>query len=484
MNDNAVDISAFSRCRVLVVGDLMIDEYLWGEVGRISPEAPVPVVTVRNESYTLGGAGNVVNNLVALGADVSTVGVIGTGRTGGQLLTTLREKGLDTAGIFQEPQRPTTRKARIIAGSQQVLRIDWETRQEISPATLSAMMDCLEARIPEADVVLISDYGKGLLSRPVLKNLLAIAHRHDKTTIADPKGFDFSKYAGATLLTPNRKEAAQASGIEIIDGATLADAAGSLLEKIGIENLLITCGQDGMVLFRPDREPHRIRSRARQVFDVSGAGDTVLAVLGLAVATGASLEQAAAVANTAAGVVVSKVGTATVSEAELVRAMGRNADGPAGKQKTVSELSQIAGSLREKGKRIVLTNGCFDLLHAGHVDLLAASRNLGDILVVAVDDDDSVRRVKGPGRPVIAARERVRILDAMDAVDYVVVFASEELEALIEAIRPDILTKGGNYAPEEVKGGEKVESLGGKVVLVPVSGNASSTRIIRDIRNS
>jgi len=479
-----IDVTKFNRCMVLVVGDLMIDEYLWGDVERISPEAPVQVVAVQNEEFTLGGAGNVVNNLAALGADVCTVGVIGAGRDGGRLLKLFNGLDLGTEGIFQEPGRLTTRKTRVIAGSQHVLRIDHESRREISPETLERLIQFLEKKMETVDVVLVSDYGKGLITRPFLVRLLAAAEKHGKMTIADPKGLDFSKYAGISLLTPNRKEAAQASGIKITDDATLLEAGEKIMASAGIGNLLITCGKDGVALFQSGEELNKVSSQARQVFDVSGAGDTVLAVLGLAVAVGAPLEQAAATANTAAGIVVGKVGTATVSKKELTAALRKYPTESSAKQKTIDELTTIAGDLRKKEKQIVLTNGCFDLLHAGHVDLLDASKQMGDVLIVAIDDDASVRQLKGSGRPVIAARERVRILNAMDVVDYIVVFSSNRLEVLIEAVKPDTLTKGSNYTTRSVKGRELVEKLGGKVALVPVSGDTSSAQIIEDIKNS
>ncbi len=477
-----MDILKFDRCKILVVGDLMVDEYLWGEVERISPEAPVQVVSIKNEDYSLGGSGNVVNNIVALGAKVSAVGVIGTGRDGQFLLNKLNELGVDIAGIFQDSDRPTTRKTRIIASSQHVLRIDRETKESISEPTFEAIAKFIEDKIPDVDVVLISDYGKGLITEALLARLIAAAQKHKKITIADPKGLDFSKYSGVSLITPNKKEAALASGIEVVDEETLLEAGNKILQRIGIDKLLITCGKDGMVIFDRNKAPYKIRAETRQVYDVSGAGDTVLAVIGLAVASGVSFEDGAVLANTAAGIVVGKVGTATVSRQELASALKH--DDISLKHKDLSELPFLIQDLKKKGKRLVMTNGCFDLLHAGHIMLFSASKQLGDVLIVAIDDDDSVKDLKGPGRPVISARERVRILSALDTVDYVVVFSSQELSKLIEIIRPDVLTKGSNYTSEEVFGRELVEQLGGRVVLIPVTEEISSTRIINNIRNS
>lgn len=316
-----IDIDKFDRCKVLVVGDLMIDEYIWGKVDRISPEAPVPIVLVKNDDFTLGGSGNVVNNLVALGADVSAIGVIGSGLNGKRLLKKFHELGVDTEGIIQEPNRPTTRKIRVIATNQQVLRIDRETRDQISDQTFGAVSDFIKKIIPKMDVVLISDYGKGFLTPALVSYLLGMAKKHNKITIADPKGFNFSKYAGVSLLTPNKKEAGLAAGIEITDQIDLFEAGKRILDTVDIGKLLITCGKEGMALFERDKKPYQIPTEARQVYDVSGAGDTAIAVLGLSMASKISLEEGIALANVAAGLVVGKVGTATVSKKELISAL-------------------------------------------------------------------------------------------------------------------------------------------------------------------
>ncbi len=492
-----IDISNFDQCRLLVIGDLMLDEYLWGEVDRISPEAPVQVVAIQKEDFTLGGAGNVVNNAVALGAKVSVVGVIGTGRNGQLLLERFNELDVDTEGIIKESGRTTTQKTRIIAANhanQQVLRIDREKIQDISGPTQKKITRVIEDKMPDIDVVLMSDYGKGLITKDLLSKVTASAKKHKKMIIVDPKGIDFSKYSGVSLLTPNKKEAALASGVEINDESSLEKAANKILENISLDNLLITCGKDGMVLFEKNKTPFRVKAEARQVFDVSGAGDTVLAVFGIAVASGASIQNSVAIANAAAGIVVGKVGTATVSKQELNWALkivtGKGGTATVDNQrlpskfKDLSELPALVKDLKKKGKQLVLTNGCFDLLHAGHIMLFSASKQLGDILIVAIDDDESVKVLKGSGRPVLNAKERVRILSALDAVDYVVVFSSQELIKLIEIIQPDVLTKGSNYSTTQVFGRERVEALGGKVVLIPVTEDISSTRIIDTIKHS
>ena len=479
-----MDILKFNECSILVVGDLMIDEYLWGEVDRISPEAPVQVVAVKNEEFTLGGSGNVINNLIALGAKVSAVGVIGADRDGAFLLDRLKELGVQTEGIVQEPDRCTTRKTRIVAASQHVLRIDRETAKDVSEDTVQKLSRCITEIVPSVDVVLISDYGKGVVTPSLLSQAADAAKRHAKVIIADPKGLNFKKYTHVTVLTPNKKEAGAAAGIEIITDADLIAAGNKILRSVQIDSLLVTCGKDGMVLFERNEAPHKIGAEARQVFDVSGAGDTVLAVLGLSMASGASSKEGAALANTAAGIVVGKVGTTTVSPAELSAALYPHRDALPLKQKQLSDLPDLCRELKRQGKRIVLTNGCFDLLHAGHIQLFSASRQLGDVLVVAIDDDESVTKLKGPERPVLGAKERVRVLSALDSVDYVVVFSTGELETIIETLEPAVLTKGSNYTSDRVYGRERVERIGGRVVLIPIVEDTSSSRIIDSIKKS
>ncbi len=478
-----IDISALKDCHVLVVGDLMIDEYLWGTVERISPEAPVQVVSVDREELTLGGSGNVINNLVALGARVSAVGVTGTGPNGKCLRDELSRLGVDSVGIISEKNRPTTKKTRIIAAQQQVLRIDRESKDRLLKKTHNAIVRAAEKMIPAVDVVLISDYGKGLVSAELVTKLTSKVRKHGKTAIVDPKGLDFSKYSGAHLITPNKKEAASAAGIEITDDKSLIEAGRRLKKKTGVDKLLITCGKDGMVFFEAGRKPKKISTKARQVFDVSGAGDTVLAVLGLACAAGLPFDQAVTLANMAAGLVVAKVGTATVSKKELAEAIQRASGDTPSKQISLKALADLCNDLRKKAKRIVLTNGCFDVLHIGHVKLLSASKQLGDVLIVAIDDDDSVRRLKGPQRPVINANERLRIISALDSVDHVLLFSSGELNRVIQAIRPDVLTKGSDYRVSEVQGRKIVERHGGRVEIIPITENISSTKLINNIKN-
>ena len=479
-----VDISKFKNCKVLVVGDLMIDEYLWGEVDRISPEAPVQIVSVKKEDYTLGGSGNVANNLVALGAKVLFAGVTGTGKNAEFLLKKFKDLGVDTSGIVQDPDRQTTIKTRIIAENQHILRIDRETKKNISDKTSNLLSDFIEEKLKDIDVVLISDYGKGVITEKLLERIVKAAAMHNKPAIADPVGFDYSRYSHVYMLTPNKKEASLASGIEIVNQSTLFKAGAMLLEIVHMDKLLITCGKDGMALFEKNKKPYIISSRALQVYDVSGAGDTVLSVIGLALASGASVKKAAILANYAAGIVVGKVGTATVSKEELEALINPNKENIMSKHTSLEQLDKIVSELKKNGQKIVLTNGCFDLLHAGHIILFSASKQLGDVLVVAVNDDESVNALKGEGRPVIKLKERLRILSALDSIDYVIVFSSDELTKVITCIQPDVLAKGTNYQFTEVVGRNVVEKAGGRIALIPITENISSTSIINNIKSN
>ncbi len=476
------DISKFQSSKILVVGDLMIDEYVWGSVDRISPEAPVQVVAVTDEDYTLGGAGNVVNNLTALGATVQTIGVIGTDTNGSLLLKKLQALKAGTAGVIAESGRPTTVKTRILADHQHVLRIDRETRREISGNTFTKLSDAALALIPQADVVLVSDYGKGLITRDFLAHVVRCARQNDKKVLVDPKGDDYARYNGVSLVTPNRKEAAMASGVEIVDTADLQKAGKSILKKTEIQRVLITLGKDGMALFERGKKPYKIAAEARQIFDVSGAGDTVAAVLSLSLAAGAGYRKAMAIANAAAGLVVGKVGTATTAPQELQEALDHSAESSSRKIVSVSSIRTLAKDLKRAGKTIVMTNGCFDLLHTGHIALLSEAKKLGQVLIVAIDDDESVRRVKGEGRPVLSAVERTKILAALDVVDYVTVFATDRLTELIENLQPDVLTKGSNYKHETVFGHQIVEKHGGRIALISIDESISATGIIDKIK--
>jgi D-beta-D-heptose 7-phosphate kinase / D-beta-D-heptose 1-phosphate adenosyltransferase len=477
-----LDLEMFSNLRVLVAGDFMLDEYLWGKVERISPEAPVAVVEVERETLTLGGAGNVVNNLVALGAQVEVLGLVGDDNPGHRLRQEMDRLGVAVAGLFTDQSRRTSRKTRVIGASQQVVRIDRETRTPAPPTFETAARRFLDARLPEFHALVLSDYAKGVLTPAMLKELIVRGRRQGLPVVVDPKGADYSGYAGATVITPNRKEAELAVGYSLDRREDLERAGAALRESLVLDHLLITLGAAGMLLFAGGQPPVAIPTQAREVFDVSGAGDTVAALMALGLAQWNDPVLAATLANIGAGVVVGKVGTAPIYRTELARELGREGTRLEEKIRTPVELRLLASQLQARGKKVVFTNGCFDLLHAGHIKFLEEARRLGDVLVVALDSDASVRQVKGEGRPVIGEDQRLRILAALAAVDYVTVFTSDQLPELLAGLRPDILTKGSNYPAEQVAGREIIQAYGGQVVLLPVTDPVSVTTLIQRIQ--
>jgi D-beta-D-heptose 7-phosphate kinase/D-beta-D-heptose 1-phosphate adenosyltransferase len=481
-NLRSLDLEGFSNLRVLVAGDFMLDEYLWGKVERISPEAPVAVVEVERETRTLGGAGNVVNNLVALGAQVEVLGLVGEDNPGHLLKQEMLRLGVSVDGLFTDRGRRTSRKTRVIGASQQVVRIDRESRTPAPPAFEAAAREFLAARQPGLHGLVLSDYAKGVLTSTMLQELIAQGRRHGYPVVVDPKGADYSLYAGATVITPNRKEAELVAGYSLARREDLVRAGTSLRESLALKYLLITLGAAGMLLFAEGRPELSLPTRAREVFDVSGAGDTVAALMALGLAQWGDPVLAATLANIGAGVVVGKVGTAPIFRAELARELGQTGTRLEEKIRTAAELKLLVPQLQAQGKKVVFTNGCFDLLHHGHIKFLEASRRLGDVLVVAVDSDASVRQVKGEGRPVIGADDRLRILAALAAVDYVTVFTSQQLPELLAGLRPDILTKGSNYPEAQVAGREIVASYGGQVALVPVTEPVSVSDLIQRIK--
>ncbi|GAB7027922.1 D-glycero-beta-D-manno-heptose-7-phosphate kinase [Geotalea toluenoxydans] len=477
--------SLFTRAReikALVIGDLMLDEYLWGKAERISPEAPVQVVDITREDLRLGGAGNVVNNLVALGCQVAVCSVIGGDENGTHLRHAFTGKGVDLAGVFEDPLRRTSKKTRVIAANQQIVRIDRESKDEISPEFQEKLIGFITAEASRFNVILISDYLKGVLTGKVLAAVTASGRRLGIPVVVDPKGIDYSKYRGATILTPNRKEAEAASHIVIKDEAGLLKAGEALLRGLDLDGLLITRSEEGMSLFQQDVATTHIPTVAREVYDVTGAGDTVLSVLSLGLACGLSMAEAAGIANVAAGIAVGKLGTSTVSPGEIIAEIGHGHPDSDAKIKNLDVLASLVTEEKVKGKRVVFTNGCFDLLHVGHVKYLQKARTFGDLLIVGLNSDASVRALKGETRPLIVETERAHILAALDCVDYVVIFGEDTPLRLIEALRPLVLVKGGDYTPERVVGKDVVESYGGRVELVTFVDGKSTTGIIEKIR--
>jgi len=447
-----------SSPRILVIGDLMLDHYLWGGCERISPEAPVQVVDIARETTVLGGAGNVINNLVALGARVSVGAVIGDDENGEELLSMLGMIGVGTDGLIRQPGRKTSKKSRIIASNQQILRYDKESKDSIALESENAVVSYVESVVKECDIVIISDYGKGVITDAVAGGVIAAAKSAGKKVLVDPKGKDYRKYRGAYLLTPNKKEASEATGIAINDDASLKQALLNLKETCALECSMITLSEDGIAIY--DESMRRFPTVAKEVFDVTGAGDTVIASLSFALSCGLSIDEAAPFANHAAAVVVGKIGSATVTLGEIEEYESSLHQSTSDMHiKTKEEIYALSDRLKKEGKKVVFTNGCFDILHVGHVKYLQEAKSYGDVLIVGLNSDSSVRELKGPKRPVNTEADRAYILAALESVDYVVVFSEETPHDLIKNIAPDILVKGGDYEGKNVVGAEFAKEL-------------------------
>jgi D-beta-D-heptose 7-phosphate kinase/D-beta-D-heptose 1-phosphate adenosyltransferase len=473
------DSKSFEKCHLLVVGDLMVDRYVWGTVNRISPEAPVPVLQVKRRSEVRGGAGNVVSNLIGLGATVSVIGVRGADEPGRRLGTLLNHKYIRDLSI-DCPERPTTTKTRVISNGQQLIRLDEEENTPVSPHIAEEVIRRVAENTREAGALILSDYGKGLFQFAGLAQaVITIGCDRGIPVLVDPKGRDWERYRGATCITPNKREMELYDGSSFENNGHLESAMAKAITELDVSWLLVTRGAAGMCLMGQNRQPQFIPSRARQVFDVSGAGDTVIATLALAVASQADFPTAARLANLAAGVVVGKLGTQPIHRIELQNAL-RIGDAELNgnfQAKVVTHenaLSQV-DAWRANQDQIVFTNGCFDLLHPGHLHLLQQAKNLGQRLVVGLNADLSVKRLKGPARPILKEQDRAFILGSLACVDMVVLFEEDTPENLIALIKPDILVKGADYRIDQVIGRELVESYGGKVHLVDVLPDYSTT---------
>lgn len=471
-----------SQTRVLVIGDVMLDRYIWGDVRRISPEAPVPVVAVQNKSQVPGGAGNVAANLAGIECPVTLIGLCGTDANADILMHLLNESGIK-ALIHQTEERPTIAKTRVMAGIQQICRIDEENPLPLDPALAGILLQKFEQELKEASSVILSDYGKGILQTPDLCQAMIRASRSRSIPVlVDPKGSDWSRYRGASGITPNTAELNSAAGVNTGSEEALRTAADRMLIKTNLEWLLTTRGPKGMLLTRkPDEEPLWIPAVAKEVYDVSGAGDTVIAVTAACLACGLDIRDAATVANTAAGIVVGKLGTQPILKTELEDAlqsdMERGRNGQSRKMLGVQAAIHQVRSWQASGKTVVFTNGCFDLLHPGHIHILHEARALGDRLVVGLNSDISVRRLKGASRPILGERDRAALLSALADVDAVVLFSEDTPIDLITHLKPDILVKGDDYRIDQVVGRQVVESYGGKVMLVPLLRGYSTTGI-------
>jgi D-beta-D-heptose 7-phosphate kinase/D-beta-D-heptose 1-phosphate adenosyltransferase len=469
----------FHGRRVLVVGDLMLDRYVWGAVERISPEAPVPVVRLDHKTCVAGGAANVAANLSALGCKVSVAGVAGADEDGRQLLELLQTSGIATTAVISTPDRPTTCKTRILAGRQQMLRLDIEKAGDLSLELKSLLLSGIDTHFADSSAIILSDYGKGLLSDSVCQTIIRRARELSIPTFVDPKGLHYEKYAGCDVISPNRMELVAATSTDYSDLELLLQKGQRLRSDLGVGRLVVTLGDLGISLLEPSGI-HHFPALAREVFDVSGAGDTVIATMGAAIATGLDLHDGIRLANLAAGIVIRKLGTVPISRDELLA--GLASDGEASQAEKICSFEMLLKRVahwRQASQRIVFTNGCFDLLHVGHLAVLERAKREGDCLVVALNTDRSARALKGPSRPVISEDARARLVAALPCVDAVVLFDDETPMNLIRALRPDVLVKGGDYTEEEVVGANEMKSWGGKVTLVPVVGDASTTAILK-----
>lgn len=471
--------------RVLCVGDIMLDRFLHGSVDRISPEAPIPVLLVREEKDMLGGVGNVAANLSALGAAPAVFSVVGADDAGRRVENLLEMLDACSPRLLADTSRPTTVKTRCVGQHQQMLRIDREVTTALRKEDGEELALRVRAALPGHSVVLISDYRKGVLTHQVLPDVIAQARRHGVPVLVDPKGTDYAPYVGATLITPNRSELAAATGMPVRTDEEVEAACRNLLARYGFEAVLATRSEDGMTLVPATGEVTHIKAKAREVFDVAGAGDTVIATLAAALAAGASLPVAAELANVAAGIVVGKAGTATTTAEELLHEL-REAEtrGFDHKVEDLAGAQQVVAGWKRQGLKVGFTNGCFDLLHPGHVSLLAAARGACDRLVVGLNTDASVRRLKGSERPVQGEAARATVLASLASTDLVVPFEEDTPLRLIEALRPDILMKGADYTVEQVVGHELVHAYGGEVRLLDLVPGHSTSNIVRKLRQT
>ncbi len=470
-----VELPTFNQASVLVVGDIMLDRYWQGPTARISPEAPVPIVKIDHREDRPGGAANVALNIASLGGKASLMGITGNDEASAMLQTHLQAMNISCC-FEQDAQLPTITKLRVLSRNQQLIRLDFE--QSFVDVDKAALNTSVEKQLVKHDLLLLSDYNKGTLSD--VQSLIQLANKHHVPVLVDPKGSDFERYRGATLLTPNMSE------FEAVVGACnteteLVSKGQALLEALELEALLVTRSEHGMTLLRRNHEEFHLPTQAKEVYDVTGAGDTVIAALALAVAAKAEFTQASALANIAAGIVVGKVGTSTVSEAELVAELHSSQETGLGVL-TEDQLKIAVDLAKARGENIVMTNGCFDILHAGHVSYLSHAKSLGDRLIVAVNDDASVTRLKGIGRPVNPVDRRMAVLAGLGAVDWVVRFTEDTPQRLISHILPNTLVKGGDYKVEDIAGGKEVIAAGGDVKVLNFEEGISTSAIINSIK--
>lgn len=479
-------ISNFEKQRIIVIGDIMLDRFIAGSVSRISPEAPIPVLKAKDERISIGGAGNVAVNLTSLGACVKIFGIIGNDDNGNKLSELLKQTEIDSNDIITDPERITTTKSRIISRNQQIVRIDHEQINPISDLTRKKIVRSYINSINKfkPDGIIISDYAKGLITRKLCKEIIKHPKVKNIFVAVDPKGKDFTKYKGASVITPNQTEAEEVCGFNIVGEATIKKAMKRLSKITGIDNIIITRGNEGISYFVRGQYINTVHSNAREIFDVTGAGDTVVSVLTLSYLSSKSWEDSVRIANAAAGIVVVRVGTGSVTQRDLLNAFVNNRNLKLEKIVSRNFLLELLSQLRKEKKKVTFTNGCFDLFHKGHLHLLNEAKNFGDILIVGVNDDDSVKRIKGEQRPYIPALDRARMIAELECVNFVIVFAEDTPLKLIKMIKPDILIKGSDYKHKKVIGSEFVESYGGEVKFIEQLKGISTSTLLSKIRHS
>lgn len=485
MNSHLIEIvRKFTNSKkiILVIGDVMLDRYLMGNVNRISPEAPVPVVLLKRSEDRAGGAANVAANLSGLGLPTQIIGCFGEDETGKILKRIISDSDISIDNAMTSASRPTVSKTRVMSGNQQIVRIDDESgaafNTEENKQLLANIAKALDAK---PAMVILSDYAKGVLSDSTCKTIIKNCKALNIPVIADPKGLDYSKYKGAYTLTPNKKETSEACGVDINETDALLKAAEQLKKSLDLDFLAVTRGEEGISLI-DDKEIQHIPATAKKVFDVSGAGDTVIATLAAGLVHGLNPHDALQLANIAAGIVVGKVGTVPVTQAELLKALvSEDGQSQADKICDRAQLAELVSRWRENQQKIVFTNGCFDLLHAGHVTYLEAAKKTGDKLILGLNTDRSVSALKGPTRPVVHEGDRARVLAALASVDAVILFDEDTPLHLIDAIRPDVIVKGDDYTEDQVVGGTEVKSWGGSVKLIPLVQGRSTSNIIKKL---
>ncbi len=463
---------------VLVIGDFMVDKYIEGSVSRISPEAPVPVLEVKNKKSKLGGAGNVVNNISTLGASIKIVGCVGTDADGTWLIQKMSERDIDTSYLRQEKDIQTISKTRLVSKKQQFLRLDEETVKEVSDEFCDFVVENLDEIFEKVDVLIISDYGKGTIRKDLAQTLIRYANGHNIISVVDPKGKDYSKYFGATVCTPNMNELRVVTEEKVDTEIQILEAGLRLRQATAIKNLMVTRSEKGISLIREDEMKKDFPAIEKDVIDVTGAGDTVVSVVATCMGVGYTVEESCVIANIAASIVCSKFGAATVSLNELISNIISSGEF---KAVNLQAAKYILSSLKDKGKRIVFTNGCFDLLHAGHISSFLQAKSKGDVLIVAVNSDASVKKIKGNKRPIISQENRMKMLCGLECVDYVILMEDTNPTRIIEALRPDIVVKGKDWEGKEMPERAIISSYGGRMEFIDLEAGLSTTNIIQKI---